>query len=110
DGDVLRAILALPPPPRAVDAGDGGVLMQLSLVRAWASSRAALAAAVGRRQQVLAAIEQCHQEGRHPTRQELNSWRRGGDVQLGFATLLAASPVEARDRAVLGLAIDRERE
>ncbi|HEU4721894.1 MAG TPA: SNF2-related protein, partial [Gemmatimonadaceae bacterium] len=46
DGDVLRAILALPPPPRASDAGDGGVLIQLSLVRAWASSRAALVAAV----------------------------------------------------------------
>jgi superfamily II DNA or RNA helicase len=110
DGDVLRAILALPPPPRASDAGDGGVLLQLSLVRAWASSRAALAAAVRRRQHVLAAIEQCHQEGRRPTRRELCSWRGGGDVQLGFAILLAASPVHARDHAALGVAIERERE
>ena len=81
------------------DAGDGGVLLQLSLVRAWASSRAALAAAVRRRQHVLAAIEQCHQEGRRPTRRELRSWSGGGDVQLGFATLLAATPVaRARSR------------
>ena len=39
-----EALLALPPPPRAADAGDGGALLQLSLVRAWASSRAALVA------------------------------------------------------------------
>jgi len=110
DGDVLRAILTLPPPPRAVDAGDGGVLLQLSLVRAWASSRGALIAAVRRRQRVLAAVEQCHQEGRRPTRQELGSWSGGGDVQLGFATLLASSVVDARERATLGLAIERERD
>jgi superfamily II DNA or RNA helicase len=110
DGDVLRAILALPPPPRASDAGDGGVLLQLSLVRAWASSRAALTAAVRRRQHVLAAMEQCHQEGRRPTRRELCSWSGGVDIQLGFATLLAASSIHARDHAALGLAIERERE
>ena len=110
DGDVLQAILALPPPPRAVDAGDGGVLLQLSLVRAWVSSRGALIAAVRRRQRVLAAVEQCHQEGRCPTRQELGSWSGGGDVQLGFATLLASSVVDARERATLGLAIERERD
>ncbi|HKP16113.1 MAG TPA: DEAD/DEAH box helicase [Gemmatimonadaceae bacterium] len=109
DGEVLRAILALPPPPRAADAGDGGVLLQLSLVRAWASSRAALAAAVRRRQHVLAAIEQCHQEGRHPTRRELSSWNGGDDVQLGFATMLATSPLPSRDHEALGLAIERER-
>ena len=110
DGDVLRAIVALPPPPRAVDAGDGGVLLQLALVRAWASSRGALIAAVRRRQRVLAAVEQCHQEGRRPTRRELGSWSGGTDVQLGFATLLASSAVDARDRAALGLAIERERD
>ncbi|MFL5620072.1 MAG: helicase-related protein [Gemmatimonadaceae bacterium] len=109
DGEVLRAILALPPPPRAIDAGEGGVLLQLSLVRAWASSRAALAAAVRRRQHTLAAIEQCHQEGRQPSRRELGSWSGAGGVQLGFATLLAASFLEMSERTTLADAIERER-
>lgn len=110
DGDVLRAILALPPPPRAADAGDGGVLVQLSLVRAWASSRGALAATVRRRQRTLAAIEQCHQEGRLPTRRELRSWECGGEVQLGFPSLLAASGLSGRQQATLAQAIEHERE
>jgi superfamily II DNA or RNA helicase len=49
DGGVLRAILALPPPARAIDAGDGGVLRTITLVRAWASSRAALTRIIERR-------------------------------------------------------------
>ena len=110
DGDVLRAILALRPPPRAADAGDGGVLLQLSLVRAWASSRAALSNAVRRRQQALAAIEQCQQEGRLPTRRELSTWNVAGDIQLGFATLLAGSSIQGGDHAALGVAIERERD
>jgi superfamily II DNA or RNA helicase len=110
DGEVLRAILALPPPPRAADAGDGGVLVQLSLVRAWASSRGALVAAVRRRQRTLAALDQCHQEGRLPTRRELRSWDGGGDVQLGFPMLLASSVVDGARRAALTDAIARERD
>ena len=109
DGAVLRAILALPPPPRAVDAGDGGVLLQLSLVRAWASSRAALVAGIRRRQCTLTAIEQCHAEGRVPTRRELRSWQGGGDVQLGFATLLAGTVVAAETAATLSAVMDGER-
>jgi len=91
DGDVLEALLALPPPPRAADAGDGGALLQLSLVRAWASSRAALLATIGRRRRSLVALEQCHAEGRVPTRRELASWQGGDAVQLGFPTMLAAT-------------------
>ncbi|PYP80923.1 MAG: hypothetical protein DMD35_03715 [Gemmatimonadetes bacterium] len=109
DGEVLRAVLALPPPPRAADVGDGGVLLQLSLVRAWASCRAALEATVRRRQRTLAAIEQCHHEGRLPTRRELASWEAGGDVQLGFPTLLASCAVDEQRRATLTRAIERER-
>jgi superfamily II DNA or RNA helicase len=109
DADVLRAILALPPPPRAADVGDGGVLLQLSLVRAWASSRAALIATVQRRQRTLVAVEQCHLEGRLPTKHELRSWTGSADVQLGFPTLLASSRVDEQRRAVLGEAIERER-
>lgn len=109
DTDVLRAILALPPPPRAADAGDGGVLLQLSLVRAWASSRAALIATVQRRQRTLVAIEQCHLEGRLPTKHELRSWTGGAEVQLGFPTLLASGSVDDLRRAALSDAIERER-
>ena len=109
DGAVLHAILALPPPPRAADAGDGGVLLQLSLVRAWASSRASLVATVRRRQRTLAAIEQCHGEGRIPTRRELRSWHGDDDVQLGFPTLLAATVVDRERAGVLAAAIDGER-
>ena len=109
DADVLRAILALPPPPRAADAGDGGVLLQLSLVRAWASSRAALVATVERRQRTLTAIDQCHLEGRLPTKRELRSWTGAGDVQLGFPTLLAANLTGAEQHAALARAIERER-
>ena len=109
DAEVLREILALPPPPRAADAGDGGVLLQLSLVRAWASSRAALVATVQRRQRTLAAIDQCHLEGRLPTRKELRSWTGGGDVQLGFPTLLASSVMDEAQQTALRSAIERER-
>jgi superfamily II DNA or RNA helicase len=109
DADVLRAILALPPPPRAADAGDGGVLLHLALVRAWASSRAALVATVKRRRRTLAAIDQCHHEGRLPTRRELRSWTSGSEVQLGFPTLLASSVVDEARRAELTGAIERER-
>jgi superfamily II DNA or RNA helicase len=109
DADVLREILALPPPPRAADAGDGGVLLQLSLVRAWASSRAALVATVRRRRHTLAAIEQCHQERRLSTTRELRSWTGSGDVQLGFPTLLASGAVDQERWAALGHAIAHER-
>jgi superfamily II DNA or RNA helicase len=109
DGNVLRAILALPPPPRALDAGDGGPLLTISLVRAWASSRAALLATVRRRRQTLVAMEQCLEEGRAPSRAELRSWRGGGGVQLGFAALLAATNVERGAVAELARALGAER-
>jgi superfamily II DNA or RNA helicase len=109
DGEVLRAILALPPPPRAADVGDAGALVLMSLVRAWASSQASLVATIRRRQRTLAAIEQCHQEGRIPTRRELRSWSSGGDVQLGFVPLLAASPLERAASDEMAGAIAAER-
>ena len=109
DGEVLRAILALPPPPRAADAGDGGALLLMSLIRAWASSQASLVATIRRRQRTLGAIEQCHQEGRIPTRSELRSWTGGGDVQLGLVPLLAASPLERATAHEMAGAIAFER-
>ena len=110
DEAVLRALLALPPPPRPADAGDGGALLVISLVRAWASTRAALVATVQRRRRTLLAIEQCHAEGRLPTRGELKSWRAGVDVQLGFPTLLADLAIDTSSLAMLAASIAAERD
>jgi len=109
DGDVLEALLALPPPPRAADAGDGGALLLLSLVRAWASSRAALLATIRRRRRSLVALEQCHAEGRVPTKRELASWQGGDAVQLGFPTLLASSTPDRDSVEQHARAIEAER-
>jgi superfamily II DNA or RNA helicase len=95
DAAVLRALLSLPSPPRAADAGDGGVLRTLGLTRAWASSRAALVAMLRGRERAGIAIEQALESGRLPTRQELRAWQYvGGDVQLGFAPLLVEQESE----------------
>ncbi|HEV7990909.1 MAG TPA: helicase-related protein [Gemmatimonadaceae bacterium] len=109
DGDVLRGILALPPPPRAVDMGDGGALLAISLVRAWASSRAALLATLRRRRRTLVAMEQCREEGRVPTRRELRAWTGGDGVQLGFASLLAESSIDSDAARHLAAALSAER-
>jgi hypothetical protein len=99
DAAVLRGILALPSPTAPVDGGDAGALRTIGLVRAWASSRAALSSALRRRRQVATAIEQCLDEGLLPTRAELHAWR-GADtvVQLGFAPLLATGEVSVDAR------------
>jgi hypothetical protein len=109
DGDVLEALLALPPPPRAADAGDGGALLLLSLVRAWASSRAALLASLRRRRRSLVALEQCHAEGRVPTRRELAAWSGDDAVQLGFSTLLALGTTDEAVAAHRAQALHTER-
>ena len=100
DSIVLHTILALPPPARALDAGDAGALRIFSLVRAWASSRAALLATVQRRMRTVAALEQCASSGLAPTRRELRAWCGvDGDVQLAFAPLLVAA--SATDAALV---------
>ena len=109
DGDILEALLALPPPPRAADAGDAGALVQVSLVRAWASSRAALRSTIDRRRRTLVALEQCHAEGRVPTRRELATWQGTDAVQLGFPTMLAAATTDRATAEVRAQAIEAER-
>jgi hypothetical protein len=96
DGQVLRAILDLPPPARPLDCGDAGALRTIGLVRAWASSRAALQAALRSRRRFATAIAQGVEEGRAPTRREARAWHAAEDVvQLGFpAILMHASPDE----------------
>ncbi len=92
DGTVLRALLALPPPPRALDAGDAGALRAISLVRAWASSRAALVSALSTRRRIAVALEQSAAAGRIPFRRELRGWPGSDDsVQLGLVPFLAPS-------------------
>jgi len=114
DGAVLRAILALPPPARPFDAGDAGALRTITLVRAWASSRAALSSALRRRMRALTALEQCAVNGLAPSSRDLRAWHGGdGDVQLALAPLLVTRTVHGRvsdllaavesDRAGVGL-------
>jgi superfamily II DNA or RNA helicase len=110
DACVLQQILALPSPTAPADGGDAGALRMIGLVRAWASSRAALDGTLRRRRQVATAIEQCLAEGLLPTRAELDAWR-GADtvVQLGFAPLLASGAVPA-DHGVSLADVEREQE
>ena len=89
DGALLRAILALPPPARALDTGDAGALRTIGLVRAWASSRAALSARLQRRMHAVTALEQCAASGLVPTERDLHTWHGGeGDIQLALAPVL----------------------
>ena len=93
DVDCLERIVALPPPLTAADAGDGGALLTYTLVRQWASSRAALCGALSRRVAKAHALEDSLLAGRLPTRAELAAWTfAGGAQQLAFP-LIAATTV-----------------
>jgi superfamily II DNA or RNA helicase len=93
DADCLERIVSLPPPLTAADAGDGGALLTYTLVRQWASSRAALRSALSRRIARACALEDSLAEGRLPTRGELAAWTfAGGAQQLAFP-LMAATTV-----------------
>ena len=110
DGDVLRAILALAAPPRPLDGGDAGALRTIGLVRAWASSRAALQATMRQRLRVAVGIEQGLETGRVPSRAELRAWHSVDDaVQLGFASLLIETSRDAGTLRELGEAVRLER-
>ena len=109
DGAVLRAILSLPAPPQPIDCGDAGVLRTIGLVRAWASSRAALVATLRRRRQVTTAIEQCAAEGLAPSRRDVRAWQGiGADVQLALAPLLVSHAL-TDDASVITSALVAER-
>lgn len=111
DGAVLRAILALPPPPRPADGGDAGALRAIGLVRAWASSRAALRAMLARRRRLAAAIEQSIEGGRLPSLRELCAWEGPDDgaVQLGFVPLLVERTADGEQLRLLARQIADER-
>lgn len=109
DGTVLERLLALPPPARAADGGDAGVLRTLTLVRAWASSRAALISSLRRRRRIRVAMEQSAMEGLVPTTREIGSWVGGDDaIQLGFPSMLVGAGADATSVSGVLHAVSRE--
>lgn len=108
DTEILNGILTLPPPVPSRGAGDAGVLLTLTLVRLWASSRAALERSLRLRLVHAAAMAEALAAGRHPDRRELRAWV--GDahaVQLVFAELLDDGSLSATTAQQLGDAVDR---
>jgi superfamily II DNA or RNA helicase len=96
DSKLLDALLRLPDPVRTRDGGDEGALRTISLLRAWASSRAALQSVVRRRRQLAVALEQGLSEGILPSRRETRSWFAVDDaVQLGLTSFLVDGKVHA---------------
>jgi superfamily II DNA or RNA helicase len=89
DDGCLEQILALPPPLPASDGGDGGALLVYTLVRRWASSRAALRATLRRRIARATALTSALETGRYPPRAELAAWTYAdATVQLAFPELI----------------------
>jgi len=111
DGEVLDAILGLPASVALRDGGTADVLRTISLVRAWASSRAALRDRIRARRRVATAVEQGLAEQRLPSRREVRSWTGiDRDIQLGFAALLIDDAVDVRRCSELREGITRELE
>lgn len=95
DEDCLDRIMSLPPPLPPSDGEDGGALLTYTLVRQWASSRAALEAALRRRLARGRAMEDAIAAGRMPARHELAAWCYSeGAQQLSFPELTVASACE----------------
>jgi superfamily II DNA or RNA helicase len=93
--DCLDALLGLPPPVPTSDGGDGGALLVYSLVRRWASSRAALRATLRRRLARAAALIAALEAGRYPSRSEVAAWAYAdGALQLAFPELVAPRSTE----------------
>jgi superfamily II DNA or RNA helicase len=96
--DIVEMLLALPPPVPPRDGEKGGVLIVNSLVRQWASSDAALRAALRRRlvraESLIAALE----GGRWPSKSELMAWVVDDEtIQLSFAELLSPAIANAQE-------------
>jgi superfamily II DNA or RNA helicase len=88
--ETLRAILDIPTPCPPRDGGDGGALVAVSLVRAWASCEATLRATLRRRIARADSLADALACGRHPSRGELSAWVVGDDAtQLAFPELVA---------------------
>jgi superfamily II DNA or RNA helicase len=96
-------IAKLPPPLPALDGREASALLCMTLARCWASSLAALDAALRRRLQRGVALSAILESGRVPTRAELRAWIVGEDaVQLAFPMFVAnEAPDSPRLREVL---------
>ena len=104
DEDLLRAILALPPPLPPRGAGDGGALLAWGLVRQWTSSNAALTGALRRRLVRASALDAALASGHLLSRRELAAWVCDDRaIQLAFPELLSGPPATdpARLRSAL---------
>lgn len=87
--DVLDELVALPPPTPAADEGEAGALVSYTLLRQWASSRAALVAALRRRLAKALALIACLEAGRWPTRDAIAAWSQTEcSMQLAMPELL----------------------
>ena len=121
DSRILQAVMQLPPPVAAADGGDGGILVALSLVRQWASSRAALESALRTRLAQADALFEAFATERYPTRAQLRAWcYADGALQLAFPQIATDNPIPDHQtliddashhiRAVRGLLDDLNRE
>ncbi|MEO7822976.1 MAG: DEAD/DEAH box helicase [Gemmatimonadaceae bacterium] len=90
DPDLVTQLMSIPPPLPARDAGCGGSLINRGLVHQWASSEAALRAALHRRLAKAIGLIASLEAGRYPSAAELAAWNAVEEsVQLGFPELLA---------------------
>jgi superfamily II DNA or RNA helicase len=88
--DLLDELLSLPAPIPGSDEGEAGALVTYTLLRQWASSRAALLGALRRRLAKAIALMATLETGHWPSRRELSSWSCHDDaVQLALPELLA---------------------
>lgn len=106
DSSCLEALLSLPPAVPPAGSGDGGVLLTLGLVRQWASSRAALVAALRRSLAKSLALGDAVATGHLPTREQLRTWRVVDDsMQLAFPEVLSPPVEDPIDRGALARAL-----
>jgi hypothetical protein len=82
DDDCLVQLLALPDPIPARDESVAGALLTYGLLHQWASSRAALVAALRRRRARGVALVAALESGRRPTRDELAAWTHADGARV----------------------------
>lgn len=103
---IVEALRSLPPPLAASDGTPAAALVASVLARCWASSAAALDAALVKRMQRGAALGSALADGRLPTRAQLRTWVVGDDaMQLAFP--FVAAPVRADAIPTAVVALDR---
>src|SRR5690606_25439722 len=89
---IASRLAALPPPLPTADGRAALALVRITLAMAWASSLAALDAALRRRIQRGGALADLLAAGATPTRAALREWIAGDDAtQLAFPTLVAST-------------------